>query len=104
MYGNVIEKFWWKSIKVKWNFYIFIIICIWKINDWNYVKCICDYWKFLIYLYIFWNIKIFFFVVYIDVKEEVIMKKKIMNNFIRFCEIYFFWSLNVKINDIKIFY
>lgn len=88
MYGNVIEKFWWKSIKVKWNFYIFIIICIWKINDWNYVK----------YMYNF-------LVVYIDVKEEVIVeRKKNKNNFIRFCEIYFFWSLNVKINDIKIFY
>lgn len=88
MYGNVIEKFWWKSIKVKWNLYIFIIICIWKINDWNYVK----------YMYNF-------LVVYIDVKEEVIVeRKKNKNNFIRFCEIYFFWSLNVKINDIKIFY
>lgn len=88
MYGNVIEKFWWKSIKVKWNLYIFIIICIWKINDWNYVK----------YMYNF-------LVVYIDVKEGVIVeRKKNKNNFIRFCEIYFFWSLNVKINDIKIFY
>lgn len=88
MYGNVIEKFWWKSIKVKWNLYIFIIKCIWKINDWIYVK----------YMYNF-------LVVYIDVKEEVIVeRKKNKNNFIRFCEIYFFWSLNVKINDIKIFY
>lgn len=85
--------------------YTFITTCIWKINDWNHAKYICNYWKFLIYLYIFWNIKIFSFVVHIDAKEEaIIRKKKPMNNFTRSCETHSSWGSYVKTNDIKIFY